>query len=169
MSAPTEPKQSPHEVKCDYVAKNLLNMFSHAPDGTPSSVFVRELLKETARCDDHHKGRLSLVRSSYESYLKKEEHQPGTVERIKSLRTTEDDEKLCGVTVRHYDSWTQDQLKKCLGPWDKLQYYTFERAENTFAFVGIVLSGRYLIRGARRLSTASWEVIKKNTKPPASN
>ena len=88
-------------------------MESRTPNGSaPSSYVIREL-NETARCDSFLGGRLRTVRDAYGSYLEKH-GEAGIKQRVEALKTTEHDEKISLAAVLHYNTWTQQQLRKAL-------------------------------------------------------
>lgn len=68
---------------------------------------------------------MSDVRNAYITKFQKLSSPTNMEERIKTLQTTPNDEKIVMAVVTHYNGWTQDRLLKNLttGNWFKYQIF----------------------------------------------
>jgi hypothetical protein len=82
-----------------FVYWNLALMrFEKPPESTLSSIFVRELLIESPRCDQYNKCSLKGVRDAYTGYIAKHGDKE-SLSRICDLKANEQDEMLAMAAV----------------------------------------------------------------------
>eukprot|EP00698_Gefionella_okellyi_P023870 TRINITY_DN8275_c0_g1_i1.p1 TRINITY_DN8275_c0_g1~~TRINITY_DN8275_c0_g1_i1.p1 ORF type:complete len:138 (-),score=23.68 TRINITY_DN8275_c0_g1_i1:236-649(-) len=125
---------SDHIAKCQFIVWNLIQRFEKSTTADyPASMLVKEL-QHTAKCDDLFGAKMKYVRQKYDDYLA-EEGSAGVVDRIRSSKPNDFDERIAAEAVGHLDSWTQHQLHKCLDWKNKLYYHTLFKAERTFAIL----------------------------------
>eukprot|EP01125_Pyxidicula_operculata_P022391 TRINITY_DN9117_c0_g1_i1.p1 TRINITY_DN9117_c0_g1~~TRINITY_DN9117_c0_g1_i1.p1 ORF type:complete len:213 (+),score=24.90 TRINITY_DN9117_c0_g1_i1:65-703(+) len=149
------------KYKCQTIFENQLKMLESTKE-IPSSLAVREIILETERCYQYNKD-LEEVVVSYKRYLEKY-GDSGAIDRVKTLKATEQDELVCAAAVTHYDTWTQRILIESLSLDRKIKYHFVHKAEQTLALLGIATVDYGAIRGVRGLTKASWDRIQKMRK-----
>ena len=130
--------------KCRTVYWNLIEALEGANQADLScSVYIRELLGQTKRCDSQCD--LSLLRKQYISFMESvdrlESPETEAVDAILAKRdSTARSETIALETVTHYWQWTEECLVGAL-PWRSwIWYHTGHKVERTFAMIGVISS-----------------------------
>lgn len=122
--------------KCQYIYRNLLSMFDDAKNNSTSSIFIRELLDETSRCDKF--SNLKDLRDAYrQKLIAINNGDDSIIDRIRNVTTvTDDDERLAIVVVNHYNEWTQERLLSCLTRMNWVKYQIAKKYDTAAALIG---------------------------------
>jgi len=158
------------ETKCQYIFSNLLKTLDGENDPqVSSSIFIRELLVETPRCDDISS--LFDVRTAYETKLASfddsSELNGGIVARMKTGpgRLTSNDEEAASMVAYHYNEWTHDRLLASFSWSNWFGYQILKRWERTLGFLTLGTMGyggyRYLRRGVPRMMQNSADFVHR--------
>jgi hypothetical protein len=142
-----------HKAKCHSIFQNLVHCQS-AKD-IVASAYIREFF-ETERCDDV----VDFSARRNELSMKLNRDDPKRLERVRSFKDTQDDEKVCAQVCIHYHRWHNKQLVAALSWPDWIAYHTVERGERTLATFGIIGAGY----GGLKLAAASFRHIKDKLK-----
>lgn len=106
-------------------------MTERVVDDERATKYVRELLTETSRCDDHFD--YKTLRVNMRKKLGEE-----VCDRIIDYDQAEKDMQRAGQAVEHYLAWHTRVLVKSLPFRSKVYYYSWHKAENFFALLGII-------------------------------
>lgn len=131
--------------KCQTIFYNLLAPQRSDLNADTSALYVREVM-QTQRCDQFHD--LSDLRAGYVSYIGAE-----SMQNILDFKATDVDREKTASAAFHYVTWDHIRFKKALTWPNWIYYHTVDKAERTFAFVGIAAA-----------SISGWKVGAKTMK-----
>jgi hypothetical protein len=139
--------------KCESIFFNILECHRRNGDqNILATSYLREF-SETARCDEYHD--FSSLREDIIKRLG-----PETLDRIEKYEETEKDLSVATQVCLHYHRWHEKHLLGALTWSQWIQYQTFDRAERTFAAIGIFTAG---YSGMKFLSH-SFRIVRENIK-----
>lgn len=125
------------DVRCQFMYLNLLQLVVNP--GTLNAPALLVLWDRTKRCDGYYN--MSKMREKHELSMGKE-----AMNRVLSMKTTEDDDQNALITVSYYSAYHEKELASALTWSNWLHYMTVFRAEKLASWIGIGTTAGYAIK-----------------------